>query len=287
MDSAIHPMQSRCNSKNKRQKLTAQFMHLHQPNRPLKRAAASTTNSTPANSQQRMETIKQLLKLEQESIALQTALHAVSAQIISLQNELFLHQTPAASMALKSAKTAAIGLDGQGPRVKRMGRGELRDRILRVLREAGAKGASVRNIASILGLRAVNIHSWFHSAIKRHPQIRKSGPGTYFLDKDLPSNGFSQRHAGGHDHESASAQQAARERRTESSRRIVEVLEQSSGAGIKVADIARKAGLNYRNVYMWLANETKKHSRISRIGRGVFRIVRDTQAGKTALATHS
>ena len=53
---------------------------------------------------------------------------------------------------------------------------------------------------------------------------------------------------------------------------ILEVLQQSGPAGIKVPEIARQIGVKNANVHVWLSNTGKKLAEIERIGAGLFRI---------------
>jgi uncharacterized protein YjcR len=49
------------------------------------------------------------------------------------------------------------------------------------LTAAGAAGVQVKELAEAIGTKAVNIHSWFHSTIKRNPEIKKISGGHYRL----------------------------------------------------------------------------------------------------------
>lgn len=58
--------------------------------------------------------------------------------------------------------------------------GRLKDAILAELQAAGAAGISVREVASKLGTKPVNLYVWFSSTGKKLG-IRKIGPGKYAL----------------------------------------------------------------------------------------------------------
>jgi hypothetical protein len=53
--------------------------------------------------------------------------------------------------------------------------------VLSELEKAGAKGASVRDIASRIGANYRNIYIWFATTGKKNPKIKKIAPAQYRL----------------------------------------------------------------------------------------------------------
>ena len=60
-------------------------------------------------------------------------------------------------------------------------RGALKDKIIATLREAGAKGVSVKELSKSLGVKNQNLHVWFSSTGKGLGTIQKVGTGRYRL----------------------------------------------------------------------------------------------------------
>ena len=249
-------------------------MYLNQAEHPAHRS-----NPSANGPKQRMDSLKELVQLEQTRLNLTSSLHNVLEKIQLLEADL-LHSTQSVQGPFRTEspllqKTGAYGAPSGFHR--RMRRGELRNRIIAFLKTAGAKGARVKEIADALGMKPVNIHSWFHTATRRLTQIQRFGPGRYRLDLELPeakpetASNLKKRRQRSHDPKSKS-------KRGEVSKRILEVLENADPAGIKVAEIAERVGANYRNVHVWLSSIGKRNPRIIRSGRGLYRMSRETQS---------
>jgi predicted transcriptional regulator with HTH domain len=252
-------------------------MYLNQAERPLCRAALPAIAP-----QQRMESLKELIQLEQTRLNLAGSLNSVLERIHFLQSDLL--QSAQSVQNQFRADAASAQREGQQGSKRRMRRGELRGRIVGFLREAGSRGARVREIADALGMKPVNIHSWFHTATQRFPQLKRFGPGRYRLESELqeadletPANPKKRRNR--------ALRQAPRSKRGEVSKRILEVLENADPEGIRVAEIAEKVGANYRNVHVWLSSIGKRNPRIIRSGRGIYRMTSVQQATEAAAQT--
>jgi hypothetical protein len=233
-------------------------------------------------SNQRIEALRQLMQLEERMSALQSELDDIFVKSESLQTEIF-SQNPTTRNRL--ATSISQGSEQNVSRGRRMGRGELRMQIVESLRAAGEKGVLVKELSTLLRMKAVNIHSWFHSAIQRFPQIKKAGPGRYVLVgelhlPDLPSNRSRVRDRA----ESATAMtKNPRPKRGEITRLINQSLEMAGQNGISVQDLASRIGANYRNVHVWFSSTGKKNPLIEKIGRGRYRLMR--RAKTAALQT--
>jgi len=66
-----------------------------------------------------------------------------------------------------------------GPKPGRAKRGALKETILALLKEAGATGLSVKEIAAKTGVKGANIHAWFFTTGKKISQIKKVGKSTH------------------------------------------------------------------------------------------------------------
>jgi hypothetical protein len=243
-------------------------MYLNQTEHP-----ASRSTLAEVSSQKRMESLKELIQLEQTRINLTGSLQGVLDRIEKLQSGL-VHSTQAVPLTFNTGNDSQPFKAPQGgPKLRqRMGRGELRNRIVEILRKAGAQGARVREIADALGMKPVNIHSWFHTATQRIPELKRFGPGRYRLEGG-PDSGPTETVPAVKARRKRSGGQSARNKRGEVSRRILEVLENADSDGIKVAEIAEKVGANYRNVHVWLSSIGKRNPRIVRAGRGLYRMI--------------
>lgn len=223
---------------------------------------------------QRIESLKELLILEQQRAQLQIELDTVIRKITALQLSLFATSSKVFSSGTPFQHTSSALL--HAPRARRMPRGELRRHMLEALRNAGKDGVEVRALSARLKIKSVNIHSWFHSAIKKHSQIRKLAPGRYLLEGDLhfpiPSP---------YQHASTSAnefshRQIARSKRGEVSKQIFQILQQAGQTGVSVREISARIGSHYRNVHVWFSSTGKKNFKIERVSRGVYRLAPPT-----------
>jgi hypothetical protein len=57
--------------------------------------------------------------------------------------------------------------------------GQLKERIIRVLKEAGKQGVTIKDLAAKLGRSYDNINVWFHSTAKKVKEIKKVGPARF------------------------------------------------------------------------------------------------------------
>ena len=233
-------------------------------------------------SNQRIEALRQLMELEQRRSMLQTELDEIFVKSEALQSEIF-NQTPQTGVRLTVAN--AYGSDFSGQRVRRMGRGELRLQIVESLRAAGEKGVLVKELSTLLRMKSVNIHSWFHSAIQRFPQIKKAGPGRYVLDGELhlPELPASLNHGRARNESTAGGGRRPRSKRGEITRLINQSLELAGPGGISVQELAARIGANYRNVHVWFSSTGKKNPLIEKVGRGKYRLVKRNEAAVGSL----
>lgn len=202
--------------------------------------------------------LKQMLALEERRSALQAELDSLVQQLNRLKDSLFDNVQPAAA-AVPAARR------GPAPGVRRGGRrGVLKEKIMAALTSAGSAGVRVKELAVSLGTKPVNIHSWFHSALKGASPITKITGGHYRLGASSAA--------------AASAPAPARRSRRRGTKRgqltatILSELKAAGPKGVSVGDIAKKLGANYRNVYIWFATTGKKFKEVKKVAPATYKI---------------
>lgn len=216
-------------------------------------------------SAERISSLKELMELEEQRSGLENSLQVVQERIDSIQVELFSAENRHTRSRLRDAGRLRFSTR------RRMARGELRAQILQQLETAGTEGVNVHAIAARLGMKAVNIHSWFHTALKRFPQIRKSGPSHYHLSSSLseitnlinPSTNLEL---------SGSGVEPRGGRRGEVTKSIVDALKKAGKTGLTVSEIAATIGSSYRRVHVWLSSTGKKNRLVIRMARGTYQL---------------
>jgi hypothetical protein len=106
---------------------------------------------------------KQITRLLEEK-------EACLARVAAIDHELAAIEAGAPPKAPRTRKSAPGQLDAPG--VDRARRGELKDKILALLKEAGATGITVKDIAGKLGINGANVHAWFANTGRKLPQIQ-------------------------------------------------------------------------------------------------------------------
>jgi hypothetical protein len=237
----------------------------YQQNPPLKRSA-----QPGADPSQRIASLKELMQLEEERMSIENNLAALDSRICALHGTLLNHSAGRPFRPRLRERNDGSSLYGR----RRMGRGELRSRILELLQTAGNRGVRVQEVASLLTMKSVNIHSWFHTAQRRFPQIQKIGPSRYRLNGPLDPAAVSDSEAGAAGGTRRTPGMPPQpHKRGEVTRRILQALRDAGDAGITVADLALKTGSQYRNIHVWLSSTGKRDGRIVRTARGIYKLV--------------
>ena len=213
----------------------------------------------------RVQSLKEMLALEEKRTALQGQLDAIEQRMSALKSSIFSGSPVKVSLAAIASPTGRK--PGRPTGSKRASRGTHREVIMAALAAAGAAGVRVKDLAAAMKTKAVNIHSWFHSNLKRTPSIQKVTGGHYRLaagasvpapaPKAAPVAKVGKRGQGG--------------KRGALSASILDQLKAAGAGGIKVADLADKLGAKYKNVYIWFATTGKKHG-IKRIAPATYRL---------------
>jgi hypothetical protein len=232
-----------------------------------------------------------MMSLEEKRIALQQQLEGIQEQMNDLRDQLFSEQSTAKTVRAAVTRAAVSPKPSSGSgKTQRSGRGELKERILSALQSAGREGIRVKELANELNTKPVNIHSWFHSAIKRHSAIKKISGGHYRLERGMdasssPSKGAktqkrtavrgkaaavpkssATRSAGGRKAASGPS------RRGELRERILSEMEGAGARGINVRELADRLGANYKNIHIWFSTTGKKNPKIKKVGKAQYRL---------------
>lgn len=214
----------------------------------------------------RIDALKELIALEEKRAIAQGELSAIEQRIAGLRDAIF------SGSPVEPAKPAAKPV-GRPPGQAGGGKvGTYREYIMAALEAAGEAGVRVKDIAASLKTKPVNIHSWFHSNLKRIPSIKKLSGGHYRIAN-----------AGGKSAPAApsptpASKPAKATRGKKSTKRgalsasIMQHLQEAGASGIKIADLAEKVGAKYKNVYIWFATTGKKNPGIRRIAPATYQL---------------
>lgn len=224
----------------------------------------------------RIALYKEAMTLEEQRARLQTELDRVLSRLNAVQSQLFDGDTVGSAVASSSAPAAvSVGRRGRG----RSRRGELKAQVLNALVAAGSAGVRVKDLAATLGTKPANIYSWFQTAPKRIPQIKKIGEAHYRLEGSLSEAQL----AGPAAAEAATAAKPGRRgggrrstrplsKRGELASRILAALKSAGKEGLKVRQLSDKLGVKYKNLFIWFATTGKKNKSIKKVGEAHYRL---------------
>jgi hypothetical protein len=243
---------------------------------PQNKAATTfkTSTYTAHPGGERITSLKELMDLEEQRTGLESSLQMLQERIDTIQRDLFTSENRHVRSRLKELRRPRMS------NRRRMARGELRAQIIQQLESAGNAGVNVHAIAERLGMKAVNIHSWFHTALKRFPQIRKSGPSHYHLCGSVTVPILPAKLEVGED----CFQVLSGTRRGEVTRSILNALKQAGARGLSVSEIASNIGSSYRRVHVWLSSTGKKNKLVVRLARGTYKLDQEFDVQEMAAA---
>ena|SRR5438105_3924155 len=121
-------------------------------------------------------TLRQLVKLTERKEALMEQIQEIDHQMVELERRFEqtsgvpTHQGRVTFSAVPQKKTA-----------RRTERGALKEKIMRVLRTAGSKGATIRELSDKTGVRSANLYVWFNGTGRNVPGLKKIGTAKYRL----------------------------------------------------------------------------------------------------------
>src|SRR4051794_23432285 len=243
----------------------------------------------------RLERLKELVSLEERRVSMQEELETITRKMSSLRDSLF-DEGASVLTKLSPARTSAPAPAAKAPKAprgrstarpaKRAQRGELKEQVIGALNAAGTAGVRVTELAKALGMKPVNIHSWFHSSIKRYPQIKKLKGGHYRLEGKLNGTSSAKSEAAAPSKPAVAKSSPARKssgagrkaggansRRGALSEKVLGELRKAGAKGISVRDLANRIGANYRNIYIWFATTGKKNASVKKIAPAQYRLV--------------
>ena len=100
---------------------------------------------------------------------------ALLAKIAAIDTELAAFSGSQAKGARRGRPKAAANTV-KAPRAKR---GALKDTLIALLKEAGAAGLSVKDLAAKTGVKGANIHAWFFTTGRKIREIKKAGKAVW------------------------------------------------------------------------------------------------------------
>ncbi len=121
--------------------------------------------------------LKELVKLSERKEALMTRIQQIDREIMRVQDRY--------GVPTHNGEDVAPVRVSRAPRrrtaARRTERGALKERILRILRARGRKGATVTELAKSLGVPSANLYVWFSDTGRNIAGLSKVGPAKYRL----------------------------------------------------------------------------------------------------------
>ena len=121
-------------------------------------------------------TLKQLVRFSERKEALMAQIQEIDREMMRVQSRFGIPSRGGDQRAPVTVSRAAGGLIR--PRSKR---GELKEKILRALRSAGKKGATVGDLSKRLKVPSANLYVWFNGTGRSVRGIKKIGVAKYRL----------------------------------------------------------------------------------------------------------
>ncbi len=120
--------------------------------------------------------LKKLVKLSDRKEALIAQIQEIDRQMVRVQSRFGIPSQ-------NGNQGAAVTLSRQGRRFtgRRAKRGALKEKILTALREAGRKGATIRELSAKVRVPSANLYVWFNGTGKNVRGIQKIGVAKYRL----------------------------------------------------------------------------------------------------------
>ena len=118
--------------------------------------------------------LKKLLSLHERREDLVKKINQLDAEIAALVGD-----APTPAPAARGRKSAAKPAATRGRKSGRGGR--TANKIVNALKNAGAKGMTVKQLSEALKIKTQNLYVWFNSTGRKTPGIKKIAPATYAL----------------------------------------------------------------------------------------------------------
>ena len=120
--------------------------------------------------------LKQLVRLSERKEALMAQMQEIDREMMRVQNKFGIPLREGDQRAPVTVSGAPGGLLRH-----RSKRGALKEKIIRALRSAGKKGATVADLSKKLKVPSANLYVWFNGTGRSVPGIRKIGVAKYRL----------------------------------------------------------------------------------------------------------
>src|SRR3954454_5574646 len=121
-------------------------------------------------------TLKMLVRLSERKEALIAQIQALDREMLAVQERFGIPKVEGDPLA-----PVTISQSRLGPIRSRSKRGALKDKIVRTLRAAGKKGATVTEISKKLKVPTANLYVWFNGTGRNVRGIKKIGVAKYQL----------------------------------------------------------------------------------------------------------
>ena len=123
-------------------------------------------------------TLKQLVRLSERKETLMAQIQEIDREMLRVQDRFGI---PAREGDSRAAVT--VSRSRTGPIRLRSKRGALKEKIIRALRGAGKKGATVGELSKKLKVPSANLYVWFNGTGRSVRGIKKIGVAKYQLKK--------------------------------------------------------------------------------------------------------
>jgi hypothetical protein len=121
-------------------------------------------------------TLKKLVRFTERKEALMAQIQEIDREMIRVQSRFGIPSREGGQRALVTVWRAPGGAVR-----RRSKRGALKEKILRALRSAGKKGATVGDLSKKLKVPSANLYVWFNGTGRSVPGIKKVGIAKYQL----------------------------------------------------------------------------------------------------------
>jgi hypothetical protein len=121
-------------------------------------------------------TLRQLVRLTERKEQLLAQVQEIDRQMIRVQDKFGIPSRDGDQRAPVTVSRAP-----GGPVRRRSKRGALKEKIVRALRSAGKKGATVGELSKKLRVPSANLYVWFNGTGRSVPGIKKIGIAKYQL----------------------------------------------------------------------------------------------------------
>jgi|ERR1700736_332649 hypothetical protein len=120
--------------------------------------------------------LKELVRLTEHKERLMAQIQEIDREMIRVQNKFGIPSRESDQRA-----PVTVSRSPGGPIRRRSKRGALKEKILRALRSAGKKGATVGDLSKKLKVPSANLYVWFNGTGRSVPGIKKVGVAKYRL----------------------------------------------------------------------------------------------------------